>query len=448
MMTRFLLLLLPLSCALQGQDSLNVFKLFHWDDPSLPGSAQYDNTYNEVYGYAAGGREYAIIGSTMGTHFFDVTDPVNSTLVDFVPGANQGPVVIHRDFKTYAGYLYAVCDEGQSTLQIIDLHYLPDSVHLAYNSNDLFVRAHNIQLDTANARLYTCGGSSPFSIWSLADPVDPTLLLDCADDITWWDAAVGYVHDCFVRDNIAWCNDEDGLHVVDFTNLASPQLLASLTTYPEPGYNHSGWMNDAGTVYAMADETHGTRIKLIDATDLADLQVLGFAGSGVHPLSIVHNPFFRGSILHAAYYYDGYWLWNTQDPGNPVLLGYYDTSTIPNGPSYKGAWGVYPWLPSGIVLVSDMQTGLWVLDISPAVGSSDPGQVTDPFRVWPTVTSGPIQVAALDGSVAEIAIEVLNAAGMVLLNGQMDPCASTFQPRPMVSISYERSPTSGATPNG
>ena len=30
--------------------------------------------------------------------------------------------------------------------------------------------------------------------------------------------------------------------------------------------------------------------------------------------------------------------------------------------SYRGAWGVYPFLPSGNILVSDMQYGLYVLE--------------------------------------------------------------------------------------
>ena len=33
----------------------------------------------------------------------------------------------------YNGYLYAVCDENASSLQIMDLSYLPDSVHLVYD---------------------------------------------------------------------------------------------------------------------------------------------------------------------------------------------------------------------------------------------------------------------------------------------------------------------------
>lgn len=71
------------------------------------------------------------IDSTLGTHIFDVTDPVNSTEVAFIQGAATG--VIHRDYKDYQGYLYAVADEGPSTLQIIDLNSLPNSAPLVYD---------------------------------------------------------------------------------------------------------------------------------------------------------------------------------------------------------------------------------------------------------------------------------------------------------------------------
>ena len=53
-------------------------------------------------------REFGIIGTTAGTHFFDVTDPANSTQVAFVEGGYTGGGVIHRDYHDFAGYLYMV----------------------------------------------------------------------------------------------------------------------------------------------------------------------------------------------------------------------------------------------------------------------------------------------------------------------------------------------------
>ena len=77
---------------------LNSDLLFHWDDTNIIGSAAYDNAYNECWGFVVNNTEIAVIGSTEGTHFFDVTDPQNSTQVAFVEGAYTGSGVVHRDY--------------------------------------------------------------------------------------------------------------------------------------------------------------------------------------------------------------------------------------------------------------------------------------------------------------------------------------------------------------
>ena len=60
-----------------AQSGENIELLYHWSEDTLVGSAMYNNTYNEVWGFVVNDREYAVIGSTAGTHIFDVTDPVN-----------------------------------------------------------------------------------------------------------------------------------------------------------------------------------------------------------------------------------------------------------------------------------------------------------------------------------------------------------------------------------
>ncbi|HRH37447.1 MAG TPA: choice-of-anchor B family protein, partial [Flavobacteriales bacterium] len=346
----------------------------------------------------------------------------SSVLVDYVPGNFSGPGVIHRDYKVYRGHLFAVCDEGASTLQVMDLHYLPDSVHVVYDSGALLVTAHNIQVDTVNARMYTCGGSTQFSVYDISDPTQPALLSDLEADVPWWNSSVGYVHDCFVRDNIVWTNDADAMHVIDFTDAHNPAILGSLTSYPNQGYNHSSWMNAEGTVLAMADETHGSPLKFIDATDLSDLHIISTVTSGVDPTSILHNPFFTGDMVHVAYYYDGYWLWNVADPAQPILLGYYDTCLEPNTDGYRGAWGNYPFLPSGHVLVSDMQTGLWVLDIDQAMQVEKPS--TPIARVWPTITDGSVSLQCFGTEKARVV--VMDAAGRIVHSESMNSTSTSF----------------------
>ena len=340
--------------------------LYNWQDTTLAPSWQYDNTYNEIWGVQINGAEISIIGSTAGTHFFDVTDPATANQVDFVAGAYTGSDVVHRDYHDYNGYLYIVCDEGNtSTLQIIDINNLPNSVSVVYDSNLLFTKSHNIFIDTATAKLYVCAVKhtnpnnffSAMEVYSLANPVNPSLLYTYND--------VGHVHDAYVRNDTAYLNcGGDGFRIVDFHYLdlpggMTPTELASLISYPDAGYNHSGWLNDEGTVYAMLDENHGYDIKLLDVNDFNNITVLSSFNSGVDSNSMAHNAIIKDALLFVSYYHDGLRVFNIHDPTNPFEVLYYDTYLPNNHSSYKGAWGVYPNLPSSI-LISDMQTGLYV----------------------------------------------------------------------------------------
>lgn len=385
-------------CATSAQDSLNMTLLGRWHVDTLPATNQYGNIYNATWGYTRNGREYGIIGSIPGTHIIDVTDPANLAEVAFIEGAWQGNDVVHREFKTYRDRLYGVTDEGPGTLQIIDLRFLPDSAPLLYNSNALLHRAHTLWIDTTNARLYTWAGSTQAAVYDLTDPDLPVLLNDCEADIPWWNQEIGVVHDGYVRDNIGYVNDQDGMHIVDFTNSATPELIGSLTNYPQPGYNHSGWLHQNGWLYVQADETHGMDLKLFDVSDPTNIEFVDTIGVEWSEYSIPHNPCFKGNELHVSYYYDGYWLWSVADPFNSQLLGYYDTSLQPHTDSYEGAWGVYPFLPSGHVLVSDMQRGLFVIDISAALALGlEQDRKAEAVKVFPNPVADRTTISCAEG---------------------------------------------------
>jgi len=135
--------------------SENVNLLFNWFDASLQTNGL-AGSYTDVYGYAENNKEYAIIGSTFGTHIIDVTNPTESYEVTRIPGAFSSSSVTHRDYHTKGKYLYAVCDQGESTLQIIDLSNLPDTAIVVYDSDELFTRSHNIFIDTLTSKMYSC----------------------------------------------------------------------------------------------------------------------------------------------------------------------------------------------------------------------------------------------------------------------------------------------------
>ncbi|MBT5698737.1 MAG: choice-of-anchor B family protein [Flavobacteriales bacterium] len=348
---------------------LNSTLLFHWDDTTIIGSAAYDNAYNECWGFEVNNTEIAVIGSTEGTHFFNVTDPQNSTEVAFVAGAYTGSGVVHRDYHDYQGYLYIVCDEGwsTSTLQIVDISNLPTSVNVVYDSDSLFNTSHNIFIDTATSKLYACASNSAMDIYSLDTPTLPNLIYSYTD--------VGHVHDAYVRNDTAYLNcGNDGFRIIDFHYLdlgggMAWDELASFTSYPDAGYNHSGWLSDDGTIYAMQDENHGYDVKIMDVSDLNNITVLSTLNSGENAQSMAHNGIIKGDFLYLAYYHDGLRVFDISDPSNPIQICNYDTYSPSSYNSYKGAWGVYPYLPSGNIIVSDMQSGLYVLDCTVPVNS-------------------------------------------------------------------------------
>ncbi len=359
----FLLAFSPILLYAQAQEAT---LLGTWDDPTLVGSAAFNNTYNDTWGIAVGGHEYAIIGSTAGTHFIDVTEPTMPFEAHFVAGQFAGAQVIHRDFHDYQGYLYAVSDQGTSSLQIIDLANLPAGVDVVYDSDTLFERTHNIFIDSTAARLYTFStkggpqGHSPMRIYDLADPVNPTFIGEYSN---FGSITPNSVHDGYVRDNIAFLNCGDGLAVVDFADTDNPVTLSTMTNYAQAGYNHSGWANKDCTHYYLADENHDLDIKTVDISDYSDVEVINtFDAEASSVSSIVHNLIVGCNYLYASYYYDGLQVYDISDVENPQRVLYYDTSSETDGFSYKGAWGVYPYLPSGNILVSDMQEGLFVFE--------------------------------------------------------------------------------------
>jgi choice-of-anchor B domain-containing protein len=384
-----LLFILATTCILTNTQAQQVANLlYNWQDTTLVGSWTYDNTYNECWGLVVNDREIAIIGSTAGTHFFDVTEPENSSEVAFVSAAETGGVIIHRDYHDFQGYLYAVCDEGSSsTLQIIDITDLPNSVNTVYDSNVLFTKSHNIYIDTATAKLYACASNSAMDVYSLNIPTSPSLIYSYN--------GVGHVHDAFVRNDSAYLNcGNDGFRIFDFSMVTQmgdqPTLLGSLTSYPDAGYNHSGWLNDDGTIYIMQDENHGYDVKILDVSDVSDITVLATFNSGVNQNSMAHNGIIKGNLAYIPYYHDGLRIFDISDPYNPIQTWEYDTYSPNNHTSYKGAWGVYPYLPSGNIIVSDMQTGLYIIDLS--VGTTNviessfqnyifPNPATDRFTI-------------------------------------------------------------------
>lgn len=337
--------------------------LANWDEEGLPMASGFLK-YNDIWGYVdCQGREYAILGSARFIHFIEVTNPAELREVARFPGSVNS---VWRDFKTYGHYAYAVADQGTDGLMVFDLSQLPDTVLQVNQMTDVFQRAHNLYIDQPQGRLYLAGANTRSNgtiILDLAaDPVAPPVLADVL-------LPGGYIHDIHVRDNIGYCSHgSNGLAIYDFANPQQLVTLGTYTTYPEQGYNHSSWLTEDGSKLVFADETHGRSLKLVEVSNPADVALLSLFKSQLlgpdFPNSIVHNPFVRGDYAFLSYYHDGVQVYDLSDPLNVERAAYYDTypqSVNYNG--YEGCWGVYPFLPSGNIIASDITNGLFVLKL-------------------------------------------------------------------------------------
>lgn len=364
-----------------SQDFRNIELLDTWTDTSLLTNSS-KVRYNDCWGFLHNGEEYAVAGSTEGTHVFRTTNSKLSE-IGFIPGKFSSSQVIHRDFKTFKNYLYAVCDEGNSSLQIIDLNYLPDSISLVADIQGDFGRVHNLYIDTTNALLYafivtTLSNGQPsqqysMRVFNLQNPLIPQLVFTGPNDIA-------EVHDGYVRNGLAILNcGFDGVRVYDFTNPVNPILLSNLNFYQDQGYNHQGWLSPDGKTYIFGDETNGKRLKKASLNSNGELSIQSLFGTDVSLGSVPHNIMLDEQFAYIAYYNSGFRIYDyTSTPIREVAS--YDT--YPQDAAYKlnGAWGVYSQFPSGRILVSDRENGLFMFQFERDIFKSN---AQDKLVVYP-----------------------------------------------------------------
>ncbi len=364
----------------------NVTLLDNWDDNSLEATFDGESVFNECWGFVLNNQEYAVIGSTAGTHFFKITNANKLKLVYFKKGKSFGSELVHRDYHTHNGFLYEVADEGLGSLRVYDLQYLPDSAHVIYDDDDLIIRSHNIFIDESSNLLYSCGNTSSLGIdalrvISIADPYHPTFVYDYN--------FVNYVHDIFVRNDTAYLNvPGNGLIVLDFSTPNMPLPLGDLPHYTDQGYTHSGWLTEDGNTYVLCDENPSKRFKVCDVSDLSNIEVLAAVKPETYQNTLPHNVIIKDDLAYFSYYNDGLQIYDISSPSEPKRIAYYDTYQGSNDNFYRGAWGVYPLLPSGRILISDRLNGLFLLRHTPPPNIHPADK--DAHGIYPNPTFGTV----------------------------------------------------------
>ncbi len=356
----------------------------------LMGTARGSRT-NDVWGWvdAETDREYALVGRNDGMTFVDVSDPANPVVKGNLPLTEGANPAVWRDVKVYADHAFIVADNaGQHGVQVFDLRHLRENTEepMTYSEDSIYdgiASAHNIVINEDTGFAYavgssgggeTCGGG--LHMIDIKDPLAP-VFAGCFSDTNTGRSGTGYSHDaqCVIYEGpdvdhqgkeICFNSNETALSISDVTNKEAPIALSS-AEYPNVGYAHQGWITDDFEYFYMNDELDelqgkivGTRTLIWDITDLDDPQLAKeFISDN---LSSDHNLYIQGNLMYQSNYLSGLRIFDISDRINPVEVGFFDT--VPHGddePSFGGSWSNYPYFPSGTILITSGNEGLFIV---------------------------------------------------------------------------------------
>jgi choice-of-anchor B domain-containing protein len=352
---------------------------------------------NDVWGFydVNDGKEYAILGLRNGVGVVEVTDPEAPRMVGSVSSQSTS----WRDIKVYQhfnratsrwdSYAYVTADSASVGTMIIDLRSLPNDISVAA-SDKSDISAHNVYLSNVDYSMgVALNGVEPFlhiagsnrnggafNTYRLDNPVEPDSVYSNGSS-----SRANYSHDVssmVVTDDrkdtqcvaagpyceIFFDFNEDNFQIWDKTLNSAPSRL-STTSYPKVSYVHSGWYTEDKQVVLVHDELDemdyglNTTVRLFELSDFGSPSLLStWAGSTG---AIDHNGFVRGNRYYMSNYTRGMTVLDISDTSDPKEIGFFDTFPISDNTSFNGAWGVYPYLPSGVVLISDISSGLYVV---------------------------------------------------------------------------------------
>ncbi|MGX1928183.1 choice-of-anchor B family protein [Flagellimonas sp. 2504JD4-2] len=323
-------------------------------------------------------NEYAIIAFDNGTAFVDITDEENPVYLGKLPTATVSSG--WRDVKVYGDYALIVSEASNHGMQIFDLKKLRDVANppVEFSSDARYTgigNAHNVVVNEALGFAYPVGTarSDAFNggvhFIDIQNPTSPNGVGGYG--------ANGYTHDAQVvtyngpdsdyagREIFIGAN-ENFIAIVDITDKANPVQIETLS-YSNIGYTHQGWFTEDHRYFILGDELDETDFGFNSRTlvfDMTDLDAPQLHTTYTGPTSAIdHNGYVVGDEFFLANYTAGMRVLDISDIENENIteIAFFDSFPSNNTASFNGVWSVYPFFSSGKMIISDINSGLFVI---------------------------------------------------------------------------------------
>lgn len=367
----------PCEAGLAGEYPCNGYDLIS----HIPADYFSANTLNDNWGWTDpdSRKEYVLQGLDNGVAFIDISDPGAPVYLGKIP--TQTVASIWRDVKVYNNHAYIVSEAFGHGLQVFDLTRLRNLTHRETFTADgmlqTFGNAHNIAINETSGFAYVIGSSEhsggPYFI-DLQNPTQPTPVGGYAES--------SYSHDAHIityngpdtehigKEILLGSNSDGGsnnqLVIVDVTDKSAPRLLSS-AVYSNGGYTHQTWMDPEHRYAYLGDEldesNYGNRTKTL-VFDLSDLDQPVLHHTYLGPTAAIdHNGYVKGDAYFLSNYSAGFREINVQDiaNGNMTEERFFDTYPSNNYTNFDGVWNVYPFFESGVIAISDIEGGLYLV---------------------------------------------------------------------------------------
>jgi choice-of-anchor B domain-containing protein len=340
-------------------------------------------------------KEYALMGCDNGVSFVDVTDPVNPVYVGRLPAHNNSNS-LWRDIRVYTKggvhRMYVGSEASGHGIQVFNLIRLrgvsgPPVIFTENSHYNGLGNSHTIFLNNNTGFLFAVGtqescGSCCQGL-HMIDVKGPTKssnhvpkpkFAGCFGNNTYTHEVTCLTYTgpdttydgheiCFAANGDFGNNDR--LVIADVSNKSASQQLSS-TPYAGAGYCHQVWLTEDQQFLLMDDEFDESDFNVNTTTliwDITDLNAPVMIDKFVHQTtSIDHNQYVKGNYVYQSNYSSGLRILDLTNvsTGDLTEVAYFDVYPVNDVKDFEGTWDNYPYLPSGIVLVSGLfggQTG-------------------------------------------------------------------------------------------